>query len=1773
MRFVLLMFVLFMTCHVFAQALVGTYTIGGPDANYATLDAALTAAQNSGLAGETTFTLNPGTYSGPFIINIPSNNQRLNIVAGSGGYTVLTNPNSNSSSNYIVWVNTTSNITFSGLSFTGNGQYSRAIQVSGDSDNLCFTNNVFEWTNSHYTSENEGISFNANSSSDADNIEIVGNQFIGGGTHVSLATSNSGTQFTSCYIAGNEHIGGYRGYSFNQVYDITIYNNNLTGTYTGINLSACGGSLSINKNRIDTNVSGIYLYNCVSSGSTPHIYNNIVSTDGTNWNQGGYPERGYSFMLYSCTDIITAHNSVLNTSTESSSLVGVFSGTRLYIRSNQFINVGGGYALRVDSVTPSSSTRCRVEKNNLYTADTYLVKVGNTDYLTLADFSLLSNTTNYNVNPLFSDGYLHTAAPRIDNRGYDYDIATDFGGNPRNGTTPDIGAWEYTASASTPLSGTYNVGAGNTYPTLAAFTYALSLHGVNGAVTAYLTDSDYYEKLEMDLIPGVSGSNTITLTAPGANIPVIHGSLTGSNYIARFIRSQYLMLSNIEFSGSNCTNGNVLLLPGYNNSIDINYCRFTGAEPNTNYITALYGSNPVDVSLVGCQFNGGLTGVTMYGNTIAVSSCSFTNITNGVNYTSANASYVSYSSFDACSGTAIAINSGRGVNVLSNRITNSYKGIYLSQITATGSRNLVANNVIKQVGDGGYGISYSAIQTNIVYNTVWCSNTNSALYSYQLGTSSDIVNNILASENGLALELVNTPTGTNAIDYNCLYSEGNYLASIGGQGYNNLSTLQTAFTTYNAHSISCSPILTANMHTTSQWIRNKGLALTSVTADIDNETRGTTVDIGADEQNGQGVVAPMAGTYNVGGNSPDFASIETCITALETRGISANVIININAGTYPGRYTLHSIPSNSITAYVSFVAKTGSSFSLVPIEGVDTNNYIFSLKGTDNVKFTDFVWSTTTVGYNASNIILLSGYCERIYFSYCQFDLANVSTKGINAQSSIGRELYVNNCIFSNGSNGISINGSYNNPTTWKYVTIKNCTFNGTQYPFNLNKITSLTVSSNTCNSFSNLVFGFIEGPSRIEKNRLFMGGMAGSFSAPTIVQVTNCVGAVSSQVTLENNILVCSDNETQSFVALLVAYSNHVAVINNTIAYDNKSYGDWGQAISVLSTSDYIVANNVLTALSKGQVASVSQATNGQWLNNAYFCRSLNGAVQNGTYIATADFISSVLMDEEGIFTDPLIDSNGFVTCSYLKGRGIIAGSEEDIDGVSRPEPCDLGANNITTVSGVPLHGTINIGQGGDYATLNEAIEVLVQRGIDGALTLNLLPQSHTRATVNYIPGMLANSLTIVGTTGTNFVGNAIGESDNYLLKLDSVYNTTVSTIAFRPGNVAYARGIVMSNLVNNTLIEDCSFTLATNEQQTGNNAAVYLQDASYKGLKIKQCQISNYAYGIHLSGFSFGNIPPCNGLEISRNTIVNPYTGINVYYSDNPHVLSNDIQNSKLYGINISNGIRSAVIMYNQVSGTGYAGINLQYNSYNPGDQQIFNNYVRCTTGNAHGLLVLMSNAKIYNNTIVCDNSSPSGNAAVACSGTGMEFINNICANSAAPGAYFSNSSDLSAFHHNLFYSTGTSDLVLNATNIPDAATLTAINGDTRSIFANPLLQGNSFMLQAASPAINAGMELAEINCDISAQQRVNIDMGCYEYGYGMLPAPSQVSIRIEESSGKVILSWSNVQNASGYKVYMAEKLYNTIWETQQVGSGINSLEIPINSGFQFFKVSTLQ
>lgn len=460
--------------------LSGTYTVNNTVAtggtNYASFSELAFTLAHCGVSGAVTVNVKEGTYNEQVLFDTIPGASALNTVTIQADITntnpvILTYGASGSSDNYVVLFDNTDYIALKGLTLTATGSsYTRVVQIDGSSSHLIIEDNILNGAVSTSTSTNYAVVYNSSGSAHmSHNCQLINNT-INNGSYAVYWYGSSSTSFeTNNTISGNTIDGFYYyGLAFQYqdggVIDSNIITSNASSSATVYGISNYySDNSTVTRNKVvvrgtSTNY-GIYNYYNDASSTTPNlITNNMVTCEvssGTTY--GIYPFNNYY------TDVV--YNSVNVTSGSTTAGRGIYlnsSTTGTYgfvnLKNNNVVNSGGGYAVEVSSGAVTLGYVATSDYNNAYATGATVVRVNNSNYADLSAYQTAVPTFDQNsvsVDPLFTGTTdLHAASPGINNMGSPYAaITVDIDNEARSGTTPDIGADEFTPPSCVPSSG------------------------------------------------------------------------------------------------------------------------------------------------------------------------------------------------------------------------------------------------------------------------------------------------------------------------------------------------------------------------------------------------------------------------------------------------------------------------------------------------------------------------------------------------------------------------------------------------------------------------------------------------------------------------------------------------------------------------------------------------------------------------------------------------------------------------------------------------------------------------------------------------------------------------------------------------------------------------------------------------------------------------------------------------------------------------------------------------------------------------------------------------------------------------------------------------------------------------------------------------------------------------------------------------------------------------------------------------------------------------
>ncbi|MGB5530331.1 MAG: right-handed parallel beta-helix repeat-containing protein [Ignavibacteriaceae bacterium] len=853
---------------LFAQ-LSGNYTIGN-GGDYTNFTDAVSALQTQGISADVTFNVISGTYNEQIVMQYFTGMTFYRVTfksqEGVADSVTLWFESQTYDFNYVVKLDGVRNITFQNLTFHGTGAtYSRIFEMESPTYNtgsIKFINNVFKGIYDTGSDHHHAIIYS--DEVDIDSIEVTGNQFLNGSYGVFLEGTNT-YEIPGIEVVNNTFSNiGYTGVYLHWVHAPIVVENIIQADFYGIRIPEAFSSMQIRKNKIIASNQGISV-NC-EGGSSNHgiISNNFVSL-------GSAGDHGINILNSEYVDVY--YNSVFNRGIDrQSKAFNAISGGMNNVQNNNFANMNTGYAYYVFTASAISIS----DNNNFYTPGNYIA-YRDSNIVDLAELQFVSgkNLNSLAVYPHYlSESDLHTIAPWLDEKAQPIaEILDDIDGDPRNLTSPDIGADEFSPDPSTkiPLSGTLTIGFGGDYETFNEAIDDVVLKGISDDLDFDVLPGVYNEQIDLVSIPGASLMYEVgfqSQTGNAADVTITYTANTlDSNYVIRLYGSDYVHFYDLTFTATGDPFARVIDLYEGTEFFTLRDCILNSIPESGNdqRQAIVYSGDSYYRSrnLDGNIFNRGTFAVYMRRENLAdeypLDLEIRDNIINENGYTGI---YLQYHQAPAFYGNNISastygiqvINCDNALSIRCNKINvGNTNGIYLSNCqSAEFDPGWIVNNFVYVGGSGqSAGIRLQNCDYQyLYYNNVHTSSANTGSRALYISSGSNIklTNNIFMNSGSGYSYYIFTPTAISSSDYNDLFTNGTNLAYWNGP-LATLADLQTA-SGMDLHSVSVDPEFASNtdLHVNAKDLDSSAIPILWINNDIDNDTRDENFpDIGADE--------------------------------------------------------------------------------------------------------------------------------------------------------------------------------------------------------------------------------------------------------------------------------------------------------------------------------------------------------------------------------------------------------------------------------------------------------------------------------------------------------------------------------------------------------------------------------------------------------------------------------------------------------------------------------------------------------------------------------------------------------------------------------------------------------------------------------------------------------------------------------------------------------------------------------------------------------------
>lgn len=443
----------------------------------------------------------------------------------------------------------------------------------------------------------------------------------------------------------------------------------------------------------------------------------------------------------------------------------------------------------------------------------------------------------------------------------------------------------------------------------------------------------------------------------------------------------------------------------------------------------------------------------------------------------------------------------------------------------------------------------------------------------------------------------------------------------------------------------------------------------------------------------------LSGTYNVGGSSAHYSTLDSAIMDLNKRGVCTPVTFLLHDSTNQADVSIKWFNGTSAQRWVTFKSASGNSAScaIYDMSSNVNDNYSLQMDGASYLKFENLTISNGNSGSFAGVINMMNGN-NNITFTNCHIKTAysGSSTNAylVNSGDKSGdQDVSFNDCLFEGGSWGIHTEGDkQNEDKNWKISNseFKN-TFRSAIWMLGMSKleISSNVLYSNSVNSTSGAInLDECYGYSEVYGNKIYH-----SADWPqTGLRIQNSAGLSSQHSLIMNNSFSIGDTSGVSTVkrGMHLTSVGFFDVRFNTIAIGTSNAT--AAAFLIETSNGNSIQNNVFASMNSGGIA-VDISGLGSVLkmdNNLLY--SLNGNLGkfNGSSINTlSSWQSNTGFDGNSVSEDPMFRSvDTLKICSKNAdniglGYGLVVDVDGNLRDANSPDP---GAFEYSAISGISV-------------------------------------------------------------------------------------------------------------------------------------------------------------------------------------------------------------------------------------------------------------------------------------------------------------------------------------------------------------------------------------------------------------------------------------------------------------------------------------------------------
>lgn len=443
--------------------------------------------------------------------------------------------------------------------------------------------------------------------------------------------------------------------------------------------------------------------------------------------------------------------------------------------------------------------------------------------------------------------------------------------------------------------------------------------------------------------------------------------------------------------------------------------------------------------------------------------------------------------------------------------------------------------------------------------------------------------------------------------------------------------------------------------------------------------------------------SPLAGTYTIGGASPDYVDFQDAVDDLINCGVSAAVTFNVRSGTYEEQLSIPAISGASATNTITFQSQTGTNTDVIlEYDPNSTLNYVLELTSADYFTFQNMTLRVKTPTNSYGRVVLFTGDSDHNTFDNNIFDsgLEAFSNKQTIYKFISGDRCDYNtisNNIITGGTAGIWWNGSSSSlqfGNQFLNNTLSRHYYQGLRVAGQQGVVVSGNQVTMTQNYTQYAIYlRQCDNEFTCVKNTISISG-TGSFS-PVGIYVYQSDGSFSNRGLIANNFIMM-DNGTGTFRGIFYNDSEYQNCYYNSVWLGGGNATSRG--LSTISSVNNLTVRNNIFSTTAGNYAMYLSESSAPVASNTYNYNDLYTTGPNLVYYASADYANLAAWQTtphgaNSISADPIYTSTSDLhiangSSPVVDQAVMLADVTDDIDGDLRNP--DIGADEY--ISPLPV-------------------------------------------------------------------------------------------------------------------------------------------------------------------------------------------------------------------------------------------------------------------------------------------------------------------------------------------------------------------------------------------------------------------------------------------------------------------------------------------------------